>query len=241
MVLKKFKFFETEEEFTKRWLEDCLVEVCLKCKKEKPIPVVRNPKICDECNMAELSIDEEKQKEQIWKQNMDAKRIPELFRKFDVTKLESGTNEQGYKFDFEMLCQPGISYLIQGDNGTGKTNYACQILKRRAGIGRYYAVEELTKKDCVMEDLKDLPLVIFDDITKFDVSNSPSGQRKLSNFFYLIDYRYSHLKDTIITTNKPLEEIETHFGYIYGPDLVRRFKDEKWIFQILLKTKWESR
>ena len=209
-------------DFENRYIESCIFETCIECLKEKPIPMVRVEKRCDDCIEKSFKAEQEKTKQAEKKQFLDYQRIPERFRNFDISKLECGSKL------FEEYCESGQSLSISGIHGTGKTNLACQILIQRR-VGQYYHISELFKFD--MDKIQSLNLILIDDLSKFDVTN----EKKMEKLFELLNYRYNQLLDTIITSDYTYDELEKYFG-TYGTALVSRMR--QWMLPITLKKQW---
>ncbi len=109
--------------------------------------------------------------------------------------------------------------LLQGVYGTGKTHLAAAIGNQRLQQGDmviFITVPDLLDYlrggyspsadmtyDELFERVKDATLLILDDL---GVEN-PSEWAK-EKLFQLLNYRYSHKKSTVITTNTPLETLD---------------------------------
>lgn len=224
MALKKFDASAFLEGLKDRYVDSCIEDICQMCQKEKPIPALRREKICDECLDSRIESGDEEQKKRDLVSRLNAQRIPERYRFFDFSKLETSREV------FDEICRPGHSLAISGERGTGKTNLACQILVRRA-TGQFYSILEMnTKSD--YERIMDLTLLCVDDLTKMDSTN----EKRLEKTFELFNYRYRERKDTIITLDTSYEEFERIFSDIFGTALVSRFRE--WMMPIVLTKKW---
>lgn len=214
--------FKTLEEFTQSFLENCLVEVCMVCKEEKPIPMTREEKRCDECVEELLKSLELKEKQEAAERRKIAQRIPERYRVYDMEKMEI------LQSDLEYYCQPGRSLAISGEVGTGKTSLACKVLAVRK-VGYFYTANEMTMR--IAERIQAEKLLVIDDITEVNSTD----EKKVEALRQIFHFRYNEQLDTIVTLSKSYEEFQRIFGSS-GEALVSRFR--QWTFPVVLKKKW---
>ena len=119
--------------------------------------------------------------------------------------------------------QPGRGYLLHGPPGTGKTLLGCIILNelvlrwcrpgRFLNLSRKY-FERL--KDTysesstsygqtwsIMEELCNMPFLLLDD---FGISRGTEWEMEM--LYNLVDARYGDERFTVVTTNKPIQDIK---------------------------------
>lgn len=212
------------EKILENYKYSCIDQICNTCKTEKPIPAVRQEPICDDCiDKIQAKTKAEDEAREL-KRRLVSMRIPERYKYFDITKLEISRE------DFLDYGKPGKSLAIIGEVGTGKTNLACQILIQR-GTGLFYTAVELASPKLDLDRLADTSNLVIDDISKLDATN----EKRMEKIFDFLNYRYRECKDTIVTFDKPADELKEYFGE-FGEAMVSRFKS--WMFNIQLYKKW---
>ncbi len=123
------------------------------------------------------------------------------------------------------------SIFLWGDVGTGKTVYAAQLLVEEAR--RIYLTPDnrRTYTDCLFVSVPELFRQLkasFDDNAKFngymsaymgchilvldDIGAEKSSEWALQQLYLILNHRYEYMKKTIITSNKPLEDLAEFFG-----------------------------
>jgi DNA replication protein DnaC len=138
-----------------------------------------------------------------------------------------------YAENFEKYAQEGQGIIFMSKQfGVGKTHLAAAIanylitkkhipvifgtlIGLLGEIKKTYDEDSIYTTAQVESKLRDVPLLIIDDLGKEKVSDWV-----LEKFYSIVNYRYENYKPMIITTNLTLEEIEEKFdntnGYIGG-------------------------
>jgi len=195
-------------------------ETCIRCMQPKSIQIARTEKICDDCLESEY-LEQIKRRDRVeFEKCLNAMGIPERYRGFNCSNLEVPI----------LTFKNNFSYAIVGEVGTGKSNLACQILSQKRS-GLFIPGSEFGAADFDLEKLKRVGLVCVDDITKVHIKKSKSWE-KVWDFF---NFRYSKMLQTIITTDKTMEEVEAYFDDI-GAALVSRFRE--WMIFVNLTKRW---
>jgi len=155
--------------------------------------------------------------------------IPPIFHEI----LESGKVEQDVNamaLAKEWLTAERPFCVIAGNNGSGKTTFACQMLKAWASYQAKKTTEYIGARfiktgilyqewlDAVrnggayrlLMKIAELDVIVLDDI---GVRKPAEGWREW--MISLVDYRLDHLKRTIITTNLNSKDIAEQFGEIF--------------------------
>lgn len=103
--------------------------------------------------------------------------------------------------------------LLIGENGRGKTYQACAALKRLSATRRVLFATMKRVVDTISENAQSamsfcrIPVLLLDDLGKED----PAAW-KSPHVFEVLDYRYTHLLPTIITTNLGSKAMLTHYA-----------------------------
>lgn len=149
----------------------------------------------------------------------------QTFEVFDRRRGELSDNERANLHDVTVTCEQFAQELhgwlvLSGDHGTGKTHLAAAIANRVAagasGEVMFVMVPDLLDHlrasfnpqanmpyDRRFDEIKKCPLLVLDDLGT--ESATPWAKEKL---FQLLNYRYSALLPTVITTSSTPNEID---------------------------------
>lgn len=116
----------------------------------------------------------------------------------------------------------GMSLLLIGSYGTGKTGLAISILRKRieehAGRGLFVNVADLFEEmkalfgkegetSAFLQRVTNVPLLVLD-----DMGAEKSGTWVETQLYYLLNARVTQGRPTIVTTNLALEDLVGHLG-----------------------------
>ena len=142
--------------------------------------------------------------------------VPERFVKAEHPQAES--------------IDPKKNAYIFGGVGSGKTHLACAVLRREGG-GRFASaaglIQELREHQSREYDAcKSARLLVLDDLGKQSSSDYASEQ-----IFSLIDYRYSNLLPTIVTSNYKPSALAQRLGEM-GQAVVSRLTQDGQVVEL---------
>jgi DNA replication protein DnaC len=200
--------------------------VCRRCKKPLSFPGV-----CDPC-YREIEVEKEKTDERNRKAHLDEinRNYSEFAAKAGIPPLYHHVNFMAFDKSDESgaMVYLGVGFaqnpqgflFLHGDTGCGKTWLAVAIAHNMILEGRKVwfvrsldllnevrrGINDNSSRD-ILDKYKKSAILILDDL----------GSEKLTDWvneivYDLIDYRHSHLKPTIITSNLKGEEIAKVFG-----------------------------
>lgn len=226
-----------------------------------------NPKwICEDCARAELANQhamdlgaralQERREAQERKQaelerRMGQSGIPARYRDFSFDTFPARTDEarnvvqalRSYSNRFLHARKNGISVLLTGPSGTGKTGLACSVANaimrdhgatalfmsaygsvrhQRDTWGRRGKSEREALDDLLMPDL-----LILD-----EVGTSVGGDSEMASFYEVLNGRYSERKPTFLLANLPIDDYESGglkrpgLRSYLGPRIMSRFSDD---------------
>lgn len=149
--------------------------------------------------------------------------IPDLFRNWTFYTFPH--KEHGaYQTVMEYAGEGKItqSLLLSGSFGTGKTSLAVSVLQKRIDEhgerGLYTNVSELFEEikslfgrenasSMLMNRVLNVPLLVLDDL------GAERGTEWVqSNLYNILNYRLTHNKPTIVTTNLDMQELDMQLG-----------------------------
>lgn len=146
-------------------------------------------------------------------------KIPELYKTMTFSSYRMGYNKTAVEYARQIAeGTEKRGMFLSGGPGTGKTHIAVAVLQHRLTTkneaGRFYTTPELMRelrltmnndKDNaqLLDTLLKIPLLVLDDLGAEKMSDWVAEQ-----LFILINGRYIDQKQTIITSNYNLEELE---------------------------------
>lgn len=226
----------------------------------------RHEDTCPECFLEEVdrrALDDQRREAQLQAQRVAEQRqaelerrvgaagIPERFRAFSFETFPTPTDAhihalntaRSYANKWERMQSQGVSVLLVGPTGTGKTGLACAIgnsvLQHKAATvlftTAYGAVRHQrdtwsrrgkTEREA-LDDLLSPDLLILD-----EVGASVGTDTELAMLFEVINGRYAAKRPTILLSNLPIEDYHvagaTRPGLrtFLGPRVIERFSDD---------------
>jgi DNA replication protein DnaC len=128
--------------------------------------------------------------------------------------------KKAYDTALDFAKEPDGWLVFMGVNGCGKTHLAAAIANYRIKEGKpvkfevvpdfldhlrfTFSPESTVSYDQVFEEVKNAPLLILDDLGT--QSTTPWAEEKL---YQIINHRYNYQLPTVLTTNCPLDEIDS--------------------------------
>lgn len=186
--------------------------------------------VCDSCQQRRCDEAERLKAEQLRSsQNLELCRaIPPLYRQNDRSLIHPTVLASIDTFD---LDSPKGLYL-SGPNDHSKTRGACMLLERFCRHGKTIAMVQSTALvelffqqfrddgEKAVERLKKLKwadVLLIDDVGK-----EKATERFETEFFSLLEYRTSHLRKTLYTSNLSLPDLRMTFSKQHGGAIIRR-------------------
>ncbi len=150
------------------------------------------------------------------------------FKNFDYQRLDLPLEQQenlthAYKIAFEFAQSPQGWFVLQGENGCGKTHLAAAIanyIQQISGTVLFIIVPDLldhlraafspdsrVSYDELFDKVRTAPVLILDDFG--EQAATPWAKEKL---YQIINYRYNARLATVITMSSDLDDIETRIS-----------------------------
>ncbi len=143
--------------------------------------------------------------------------LPEIYREYT---LEGYRVHDDNRSGFKAAChlETGNLLLLQGPRGTGKTRLAVggasKLIAHTGVTGSFWSELELVERLfdsykglAEKPDLKSPGVLIID-----DVGRAPQDPHYFRMFFAMLEYRYSHRKTTLFTSNLGVQEVAASYS-----------------------------
>lgn len=161
--------------------------------------------------------------------NIPLKFIDFSFERYDEENGDARAKKKikEYADQVDRMLEKGTGLYLCGDKGRGKTILACEALKsaiRKGHTAYFVAMSEVVElfteawfsndaRRFLIEKVRDVEFLIIDEFL-----NEYAGKVELlrSAFNSMLRPRSNNLCCTIITSNKPMKEIETVYNELLG-------------------------
>ena len=138
----------------------------------------------------------------------------ENFNAYDPITKKAKETALDYADNIEKYLDTGTNLIIEGAGkvGTGKTHLACAIAQAvmQKGIpAKFINVVSMIaeiKENFQIKNFTDVELLIIDDLGK-----EKSTEWVCETVYAIINKRYEQMKPTIITTEKPMSSMTSHY------------------------------
>lgn len=158
----------------------------------------------------------------------------ENFNTYDNITTEAKTKALDYANNIEKYLETGTNLIIEGAGkvGTGKTHLACAIAQAvmQKGIpAKFINVVSMIaeiKESFQIKNFTDVEVLIIDDLGK------EKGTEWVCETVYgIINKRYEQMKPTIITTEKPMAAMTSHYDD-KGKAILSRISEDFYLIRL---------
>lgn len=221
-ILEKNAVCETHGEYVSKCFFGNAWTKCTVCTKER-----------SDAEAAEKAVEEAQKKRQQWLYKIGSAGVPERFmnRTLSTYRVDSRNHKQaslfefcqGYAGNFAENKKTGLSFLLLGMPGTGKTHLSIGIALAIMEKGNtsifttasrmFRAIKDTYRKGSEHSESEVIAIYTSCDLLIVDeVGVQRGSDYEKDTFFDVINERYENLKPTIVLSNLTLEEIKNYLG-----------------------------